>query len=57
MLIACQIPLPAAYHEHLLHGTYEGCTECHVEPNWLLVYRIEDDIVHFTRTGSHSDLY
>jgi mRNA interferase YafQ len=56
-LIARGVPLPAEYHEHLLHGAYEGCTECHVEPNWLLVYRFEDDIVHFARTGTHSDLF
>jgi mRNA interferase YafQ len=52
-----EAPLTAKHHEHLLHGTYEGWTECHIEPNWLLVYRIEDDIVHFDRTGTHSDLF
>jgi mRNA interferase YafQ len=56
-LITNEVPLPRSCHEHPLHGTYEGCTECHIAPNWLLVYRIEDDIVHFTRTGSHSDLF
>jgi mRNA interferase YafQ len=52
-----EVPLPAKHHEHPLHGNYEGYTECHIEPNWLLVYRIEDDIVHFDRTGSHADLF
>jgi mRNA interferase YafQ len=57
VLIARGAPLPAEYLEHPLHGTYEGCTECHIEPNWLLVYRFEDDIVHFVRTGTHTDLF
>jgi mRNA interferase YafQ len=58
LLITDEEPLPERYHEHLLHGgNYEGCTECHIEPDWLLVYRIEDDIVHFARTGSHADLF
>jgi mRNA interferase YafQ len=56
-LIIAEAPLPRSCHEHLLHGDYEGCTECHVEPNWLLVYRFEDDIVHFARTGTHADLF
>jgi mRNA interferase YafQ len=56
-LITNEVPLPESCHEHLLHGNYEGYTECHVEPNWLLVYRFEDDIVHFARTGSHADLF
>jgi mRNA interferase YafQ len=56
-LIVNEVPLPHSCHEHLLHGAYEGCTECHVEPNWLLVYRFEDDIVHFARTGTHADIF
>jgi mRNA interferase YafQ len=56
-LIIAETPLPASRHEHILHGDYEGMTECHVEPNWLLVYRFEDDIVHFARTGTHADLF
>jgi mRNA interferase YafQ len=52
-----EAPLPAKHHEHLLHGNYEGWTECHIEPDWLLMYRIEDGIVHFDRTGTHSDLF
>jgi mRNA interferase YafQ len=32
-----EVPLPSSCHEHLLHGNYEGYTECHVEPDWLLV--------------------
>jgi mRNA interferase YafQ len=57
LLIARGVPLPAEYMEHPLRGRYEGCSECHIEPDWLLVYRIEDDIVHFARTGTHADLF
>jgi len=36
-----------------------GCLECHIEPDWLLIYQIDDEIkeVYFVRTGTHSDLY
>ncbi len=42
-----------------LHGEYQGKRECHVEPDWLLIYRIDkkDHRIIFYRTGSHSDLY
>ncbi len=50
--------LPAAMHDHSLGGTYQGHRECHIEPDWLLIYRIEEDglVLVATRTGSHSDL-
>jgi mRNA interferase YafQ len=50
-------PLPEKYREHKLSGTYSGYTECHVEGNWLLIYRISEEKVLFLRTGSHSDLF
>jgi mRNA interferase YafQ len=56
-LITNETPLPRSCHEHLLHGNYEGYTECHVEPNWLLVYKFGQDTVLFDRTGTHSDLF
>jgi mRNA interferase YafQ len=49
-------PLPEKYREHNLSGNYSGFTECHVEGDWLLVYRLPDGQVVFTRTGTHSDL-
>jgi mRNA interferase YafQ len=52
-----EVPLPERCREHFLHGSYEGWTECHIAPNWLLIYRFEDDIVHFARTGTHADLF
>lgn len=51
--------LPREYREHPLKGDYYGCLECHIEPDWLLLYRIEDElmILSLQRTGSHSDLF
>lgn len=51
-------PLPAKYHDHALTGNYTGLRECHIQPDWLLIYLIEKDILTLTltRTGTHSDL-
>jgi mRNA interferase YafQ len=43
--------------DHLLHGNYEGNRECHVEPDWLLIYTITDKVLGLARTGTHSDLF
>lgn len=50
--------LPDKYRDHLLIGNYKGKHECHLEPDWLLIYEyLEDELILFlTRTGSHSDL-
>ena len=58
MLITEQ-PLLPKHENHPLHGKYKGKWECHVEPDWLLIYRIESENnrVIFYRTGTHSDLY
>lgn len=52
-------PLPEKYKDHSLSGNYSGCRECHVTPDWLLIYEIEDSelILYLTRTGTHSDLF
>ena len=52
-------PLPDQNRDHALTGNWVGHRECHIQPNWLLVYRIEDDVLVLTlsRTGSHSDLF
>ena len=54
-----EIPLLPKHKNHLLHGEYAGWWECHVEPDWVLVYRVEkaNQCVVFHRTGSHSDLF
>ena len=51
--------LSPVLREHPLIGDYIGCLECHIEPDWLLIYQIDDIIkeVYFVRTGTHSDLY
>lgn len=52
-------PLDEKYNDHKLIGDYEGCRECHIEPDWLLIYYIENNILTLTlsRTGTHSDLF
>ncbi len=51
--------LDAKYRDHLLTGNYGGYRECHIEPDWLLVYQIDGGqlILFLVRTGTHSDLF
>ena len=49
--------LPARYKNHNLSDDYAQRQECHIEPDWLLIYRIEESKIIFERTGSHSDLF
>lgn len=51
--------LPTQYKDHALSGNYAGCRECHIEPDWLLIYQISGDnlILCLMRTGTHSDLF
>lgn len=51
--------LPEKNRDHELGGDWAGHRECHIQPDWLLVYRVEDDVLVLTlsRTGSHSDLF
>ena len=57
VLLAQGGTLPAKYKDHQLKGVYKDCRECHVEPDWLLIYRVEANILQLIRTGSHSDLF
>jgi len=52
-------PLPPKYRDHNLTGNYAGCRECHITPDWLLIYELAVDelILYLTRTGTHSDLF
>ncbi len=50
-------PLPVAYRDHALTSNWKGCRDLHIEPDWLLIYRIIENVVRFERTGSHSDLF
>ena len=49
--------LPPQNKDHKLKGTLKDCRECHIEPDWLLVYRIEGSELCLIRTGTHSDLF
>lgn len=51
--------LPAEYKDHALSGDYSGCRECHIAPDWLLVYEVIDRelLLYLTRTGTHSDIF
>ena len=53
------IPLPAKNKDHALTGNYSGCRECHIQPDWLLIYEISNKelILYLTPTGTHSDLF
>lgn len=52
-------PLPERYHDHPLTGEFVGHRECHIRPDWLLVYFVRTDVLvlTLTRTGTHADLF
>lgn len=58
-LLATGQSLPEKNKDHALTGNWVGHRECHILPDWLLVYRVEDDVLvlTLTRTGTHSDLF
>jgi mRNA interferase YafQ len=55
--LVLEIPLDSRYHDHPLVGIYKGRRECHIEPDWLLIYKRDQDMVLFERTGTHADLF
>ena len=57
--LAKERPLAQKYNDHALKGSFEGFRECHIQPDWLLIYIIENDILTLTltRTGTHADLF
>ena len=57
--LANEEKLAAQYHDHDLSGVFSGFRECHIQPDWLLVYRIEKNELELFlfRTGTHSDLF
>ena len=56
-LLVEQGELPAGYRPHKLSGEWSGVGECHIEPDWLLIYAVTDAEVLLTRTGTHADLF
>lgn len=57
--LVAQRPLAAKYRDHSLSGKYQGMRECHILPDWLLVYQVDKGVrlLRMVRTGSHSDLF
>lgn len=50
-------PLPIKNRDHSLSGEYTGCRECHILPDWLLIYRVYGNELYLVRTGTHADLF
>ena len=49
--------LPLKNHDHALTGNWIGHRDCHIQPDWILIYRLHDNTLILERTGSHSDLF
>lgn len=58
-MLARRQVLPKEYRDHTLIGDYAGCRECHIAPDWLLVYEVNEEelVLYLTRTGTHSDIF
>jgi len=56
-LLASEAPLSARHKAHDLTGNWKNYKECHIKPDWLLIYRLLDEKVILVRTGSHSELF
>lgn len=58
-LLANEVPLPEQFKDHNLSGNYNGFRECHIAPDWLLIYEVNNNelVLVLSRTGSHSDLF
>jgi len=52
-----EIPLDEKHKDHPLTGNHLGCRECHIKPDWLLIYQVGNGVIVFVRMGSHSDLF
>ena len=50
-------PLPPRFRDHALTGFWNHFRDCHIEPDWLLIYKIEGNSLHLVRTGTHADLF
>jgi mRNA interferase YafQ len=56
-VLAVRGSLARKHRDHKLTGEYDDCRECHIRPDWLLIYRIDPEGLHLIRTGSHADLF
>ena len=50
-------PLHPKHRDHPLRGVWKNCRDCHVEPDWVLIYSVDADSLRLERTGTHSDLF
>jgi len=57
LLLIERSSLPARYKDHALGGDWKQFRDCHIEPDWLLIYKIVGDYLDLFRTGTHSDLF
>ena len=55
--LVAEEPLDQRYLDHALKGNWRGYRECHIEPDWLLIYKVEGQTLRLGRTGSHSELF
>lgn len=58
-LLVARKSLPISFSDHLLSGNYAGFRECHIRPDWLLIYKVDDEelLLMLFRTGTHSNLF
>ncbi len=56
-LLRAEKTLPPSAHAHPLKGAWKNYWDCHIEPDWLLIYRVTDEEVVLARTGTHADLF
>ena len=56
-LLVEELPFPHKFRDHPLIGNYKSRRECHIEPNWLLIYKKKMGALILERTGTHSDLF
>jgi mRNA interferase YafQ len=57
LLLAAETPLPRRYKDHPLSGEWKHHRDCHIEPDWLLLYKIDANDLYLVRTGSHAALF
>jgi mRNA interferase YafQ len=57
LMLAGETPLPARYKDHPLSGDWKHHRDCPIEPDWLLLYKIDDNDLYLVRTGTHADLF
>ena len=55
--LIAEMPLERKHRDHLLIGNFKDRRECHIEPDWLLIYRLEENLIIFELTGKHADLF